>query len=130
MKVKRRMIPVYVAYDGREFDTAEECVKYETRTNLSVRCALDEIGRSRQLCKNECRSAERHIAFWRRKALGLLRNWKMSKGRAVAEDLGKAFVALATALGKRDEHRAKLRNLHERQGQLRSLLDKNKGKRQ
>lgn len=61
---------------------------------------------------------------------GLLRHWKMAKGRAVAEDLGKAFVALATALGKRDDYRAKLRNLHERQGQLRALLDNNKGKSQ
>jgi len=126
MKVKTRMIPVYVAYDGREFDTAEECVKYEMATNLSVRCTLDEIGRSRQLCKNGCRSAERNIAFWRRKALGLLRHWKAAKGRAVAEDIGKAFCGLAAALGKRDDCRAQLRCLYERQGQLRALLDKDK----
>lgn len=128
MRVKTRAIPFFVAYDGREFDTAEECLKYEMRTDRGVRCTLAEIGRERQLCKNECRSAERYIVFWRQKALGLLRHWKVAKVRAVAEDTGKAFCGLAAALGKRDDCKARLRCLYERHGQLRALLDKNKDK--
>lgn len=130
MKVKTKSISVYVAYDGMEFDTAEECLRHEMGTDRGFRYMLAEIGHSRQLCKNECHLAERNIAFWRQKALGLLRHRKMAKGRAVAEDIGKAFFALATALGKRDDCRARLKNLHERQGQLRSLLDKYKEKSQ
>jgi hypothetical protein len=92
-------------------------------TDLGVRCTLSDIGRSRQLCKNECGLAERTIAFWRQKAISLLRHRKATRGRAVAEDIGNAFQVLARALGKRDDCRAKLRNLHERQGQLRKVLD-------
>lgn len=124
MRVKTRTISYYVAYDGREFDTAEECVRHEMGTGAGVRCSLAEIGKSRQLCKNECLSAERAIALWRRRALDLLRHRKAMRCRSVAEDIGNAFCGLAEAIGKRDKSRARLRNLHEEQGQLRALLNK------
>lgn len=126
MRVKTRTIPFFVAYDGREFDTTEECLKYEMGTLGGVHRALADLGRERQLCKNECRYAERAIVLWRKEAFELLGHRKATRGCEVAGDIGKAFGVLAAALRKRGECRAKLRNLHERQGQLRALLDKNK----
>ena len=130
MKVKTRAIPVYVAYDGKEFYTVEECVKHEMSTLGGARRAMADLGRERQLCKNECRSAERAIVLWRKKAFDLLGHRKATRGCEVTGDIGKAFGVLAAALRKRGECRAKLRNLHERQGQLRELLDKNNGRNQ
>ena len=130
MKVKTRTTTFFVAYDGREFDTATECLEYETGTDAGVRCTLGKISAERQSAKNELRGLEHSIVYQKDKARNLVHHKKFMKGCAVTEMASKYLAQLAINMKRRDELRAKLRGLHERQGQLRSLLDKNRGRNQ
>lgn len=124
MKVVETRVKKYVAFDGTEFDSRKKCEIYESKRPSTLRARLNEIGTERQFIKNELRGLEHSIASCRAAAKKLICHKGFMRGCAVIEKASKYMAQLAANLKKRGELRAKLADLHERQGIARVALDK------